>query len=335
MSKLNNKYIKLGLIFFIGFILGIFLCYLINSIGEESEYNNLSDFQKEIRKGGYTFINPLLECNYPDTISTKTVKETKYKINNLVSNYLESKKAKDIAFYFRDLNNGSWFGINEKAEFSPASMLKVPIMIAYYKLSEVNPDILMKKIKFDIEDQNNIENIKPTHQIERDKEYTVDELIKYMIVYSDNNAKNLLYFNLPEADLNRIYTDLGIAIPGIRKAEDFMTVTEYASFFRILYNSSYLNEVASEKALKILKDAEFNDGIAKKIPSNIVVTNKFGERKIDDVTQLHDCGIVYYPDHPYLICIMTRGSSFEEQEKIIQDLSYETYKKVNEYVQNK
>jgi len=27
--------------------------------------------------------------------------------------------------------------------------------------------------------------------------------------------------------------------------------------------------------------------------------------------QLHDCGIVYYPETPYLLCVMTKGWNFE------------------------
>jgi hypothetical protein len=56
----------------------------------------------------------------------------------------------------------------------------------------------------------------------------------------------------------------------------------------------------------------YNDGLKAGIPANIELAHKFGERGIIGMNgreqkQLHDCGIIYYPKHPYILCIMTRG----------------------------
>lgn len=134
-----------------------------------------------------------------------------------------------------------------------------------------------------------------------------------------------MFLNISENDLSRIYTDLGIEIPGIRNVDDFMSVKDYASFFRVLYNASYLNREMSEKALDLLSKTDFEDGIVKNLPRNIKVSQKFGERRIDDISQLHDCGIVYKSKNPYLICVMTRGRSIDDLKKVIQNLSFETY----------
>ncbi len=48
----------------------------------------------------------------------------KDRVNELVEGMLSAGRASHISVYFRDLNNGPWFGINEKEEFSPASLLK-------------------------------------------------------------------------------------------------------------------------------------------------------------------------------------------------------------------
>ena len=60
------------------------------------------------------------------------------------------------------------------------------------------------------------------------------------------------------------------------------------------------------------------------MPPSIGVVHKFGERSLGpngETKQLHDCGIVYYPNHPYLLCIMTRGTSFEPLRKTIAGTS--------------
>ncbi|MDQ5968539.1 MAG: beta-lactamase class [Patescibacteria group bacterium] len=51
-----------------------------------------------------------------------------------------------IGIYVRNLNNGPWFGINENEKYSPASMMKVPILITFLKWIEQDSLVLDKKI---------------------------------------------------------------------------------------------------------------------------------------------------------------------------------------------
>ncbi len=65
--------------------------------------------------------------------------------------------------------------------------------------------------------------------------------------------------------------------------------------------------------------------------AGIPVSHKFGEAGTGNVErQLHDCGIVYFPDHPYLACIMTRGKDTDELKKSIVDISRFIYEKIDE-----
>jgi hypothetical protein len=45
--------------------------------------------------------------------------------------------------------------------------------------------------------------------------------------------------------------------------------------------------------------------------------------------QLHDCGIVYYPHKPYLLCVMTRGKSSDDNSKMIAEISKLVYREVD------
>ncbi len=293
----------------------------------------------ELRQGGYTFINPLLECEIQnDAVIFRELVPFKDRVNELVEGMLSAGRASHISVYFRDLNNGPWFGINEKEEFSPASLLKVPVMIALLKIAEDNPEVLAKEVLYDGSfDYNLEENIKPSDVMQPGKKYTIDELIYRMIAYSDNNAAELLLANIPERTYYKVYKDLGIDVPGLRKTENYMQVKTYASFFRILFNASYLNRDMSEKALGYLNKADFKGGLIAGVPINIATATKFGERKIIDADnpnivkqiQLHDCGIVYYPQSPYLLCVMSRGSSFEMLASDIKDISRLIYEEIS------
>lgn len=286
----------------------------------------------QIREGGYEYINPLLECDIakesiPRYFSFES--ETKRQIKKILSNHPNTT----LALYFRNLNNGPWFGINEEEEFIPASLLKVPVMIAYLKQAETDPSVLGQQLTVIKEKGIDYrQNIAPSSQVEIGKSYAVSELLHYAIAHSDNHATITLIDGLPAENINKVYADLNLPLPkGTDKtnaSEAAVSVKNYASFFRILYNASYLNEQMSEYALKMLTEVDFRDGIIAKIPPDIKVAHKFGERGLENSVQIHDCGIVYAPNYPYLICIMTRGSNMAENEKLIAETSRIVFEEV-------
>jgi hypothetical protein len=59
----------------------------------------------------------------------------------------------------------------------------------------------------------------------------------------------------------KVYTELGVPLPknNDNPNEEFISVKDYASFFRILYNASYLNREYSETALKLLSETLYNN----------------------------------------------------------------------------
>jgi len=294
----------------------------INSAGVSHEYRD---------SGNYTFINPLIECE-PSQINNLIYGGMENSIEEAIAKMQrDDNRLKSLAVYFRDLNNGPWFGYNEHENFSPASLMKVPVMIAYYKKAATDSSYLTKKVIFNLDGIDTIsamQNIRSGEHLDKGAEYTLDEIIDHMIRYSDNEAAEFLIKNLDIDYLYKIYLDFGISVPYESKVSDFISVKEYSSFFRVLYNASYLGKEMSEKALKLLSTVEFNEGIVAGVPSGVAVSHKFGERVNGNYTQLHDCGIVYYPDHPYLLCIMARGTDFDILKKSIKKLSETIYYEV-------
>lgn len=296
----------------------------------------------EIRQGGYSLINPLLECEIAgDAIGDREVIPSKRGIEDLVKAKTKKYKLAHVSVYFRDLNDGPSFGINEDEKFAPASLLKLPLMISLLKQAENDPHLLSRRIAYkkSDEDYNKALTFMPSKMIVPGHSYSIDELIYAMIVYSDNNANTLLFKNTDPKKLIKTYIDLGVQPPIVGRKDDYMSVEEYTSFFRILFNSSYLGKEMSERALRYLTEAEFKDGIVAGVPSGIVVAHKFGERVSgaqNEIKELHDCGIVYYPNSPYLLCIMTRGTDFSTLDDIIRDISHRVYEELDfRYRQNR
>jgi len=297
--------------------------------------NNLLDSITEIRnRENYKFINPLLECDSNNISRDKNLDFLKNKLELFVNEQIKTNP--DISFtsiYYRDLNNGPWIGINERELFSPASLIKVPLLITYYKLAENNPDILDNKIVntelFNPKDQ----NIVPEITLSQSQEYTVSELLDRMIIYSDNQAYDLLLKNIDNRKLIETYNNLGVDISlGFENPNgNILSVKQYASFFRILFNASYLSKDMSEKALGLLSRVKFSQALVAGVPSNILVAHKFGERQYTDTgeKQLHDCGIIYLPNKPYLLCIMTRGKNIPIEENFVKQISSMVYQNIS------
>ncbi|HXH18617.1 MAG TPA: hypothetical protein VNJ07_05995 [Chitinophagales bacterium] len=59
---------------------------------------------------------------------------------------------------------------------------------------------------------------------------------------SDNEAMQLVFENTGNEILERTFNDLGIIIGGVADLDDYVSVKEYSSCFRLLYNATYLNK---------------------------------------------------------------------------------------------
>ena len=147
-----------------------------------------------------------------------------------------------------------------------------------------------------------------------------------MLQESSNEAAMTLADIATPAQIKGIYNDLGLKQPQFGK--DYKIDThKYASFFRVLFNATYLDRSDSEKLLKILSESSFKDGIVAGVPSSVTVAHKFGSRQVDNSgkVQLHDCGIVYAKEMPYILCVMSQGTDFTKMATFIKDVSRTVY----------
>lgn len=316
-------------VFSIGIIFGVTIMLLVNANGKDRHKSEKSQIQR--MNSQFAFINPLLECEvYPEISSTLTPFEDK--LDRYIESVLTNGRVSDVSVYYRDLVNGPWIGINEEKKFSPASLLKVPLMMSILHMSDQNPSFLEQEFTFQsTQDNHKSQLIPPEKVMEVGKNYSVSQLLERMIMYSDNDAANVLALSIPQAEFFRPYNELGLPAPRMNSGEYFITVVDYASFFRVLYNSTYLDREESERALSLLSTTAFKKGLVAGVPENIRVSHKFGERQWEDSNeqQLHDCGIIYHPVRPYILCVMTKGKDTERLTEVTRSISKISYDEVD------
>ena len=214
-------------------------------------------------------------------------------------------------------------------------------MMAYYAMAENTSSILNEENAYPASDPNlnTQQEIPPADAITPGQEYTNEQLIEYMIKYSDNDAADVLTALTTPAELQGVqdvYADLQVPVDNTVTASssDFMTAPQYAILFKTLYNATYLSRDYSEQALALLTQTTFTQGIVAGVPSSTVVAHKYGLASyvsggVPYQWELHDCGIVYAPNNPYLLCVMTKGTtSIAAQEKTIADISSAVYDQV-------
>lgn len=235
----------------------------------------------------------------------------------------------DYGIYYRELISGPVIALRESSGFFPASLLKIPVAMWYYKQAEIMPSLLDEEVDFPGPPGTSIEYFPPKETIVPGNRYTIRELIRFMLAESDNDATHILteYAGGREV-INSVYEDLGIR--DVENYDTYVIDTQtYAAFFRVLFNAEYLDEASSRAILGMLAESSFDQGIEAGVPAGMTVSHKFGERTIDsenNINQLHDCGIVYAPENPYMLCVMTQGDDYTEMAAFITEVSRRIYK---------
>jgi beta-lactamase class A len=336
---MKNKILLLlgGLIIFLA---GSFLGYELFQRGLAKKYDSYPNLEAayQLRAGENPneLINPLLSCEIPNQAVFAKLQPLRQQLQKLIADEIKNQDAEKISVYYRDLISGQWLGVNEDEPYIPASLVKVPLLLAYYKYAETRPEILDKQLLFDSAGDTNLQQevAKPPDSLETGKQYPISYLIYRMIAYSGNNSYSLLVQAMDKNFLQTIYGDLKVNFPEIygNGTETSLSAKSFATFFRILYNATYLNHTMSEKALELLAKTNFTKGLVAGVPGDVTVAHKFGERTVHlnstgEVLyrELHDCGIVYDQKRPYTICVMTHGHNFNNLEKVISAISKTAY----------
>ncbi|MBN2567737.1 serine hydrolase [Candidatus Woesearchaeota archaeon] len=226
----------------------------------------------------------------------------------------------EFGIYFEDLNTGSWIGINERDQYHLASLLKIAdiaTMLRKVEEGELRLDTRLTLTQSDIDRSFGVLQYKAPGT-----EYTLLDIMNITLYYSDNTAANMLERNFRWED--QIDAILGLGIPYSTLMDKNGTLIlasakEYSNVFRSLYYSSYLKRSSSQLFLSLLSDTNFNDGIAAGVPQDVTVAHKIGFWIIG--SEHHDCGIVYHPNRPYILCVMTKGLTEREANLMIGEVS--------------
>lgn len=272
------------------------------------------------RLKGYQYIRPIL---YADkNCESERMASIKQEISKLVDAYKSNGVMTSASVYIRDLKQNDWISYNEQEQYNPGSLLKVAILITCLHKAETDPYFLEKEVVYDKPLLSpKIQSFPSSQSLQLGHKYTLRQVLSYMIVYSDNIAARLVseYFSVPE--YKKTFADLGLPEPDQNSPLYTINVRDYSVLMEVLYNSSYLSTVHSEFAISLLSQSDFKSGLVSGLPSSIKIAHKFGEEGNQGMEELHDSGIVYLNDSPYIITIMTKGPDKKKLAPVIAEFS--------------
>ncbi len=216
----------------------------------------------------------------------------------------------------KDLASGETFFANADMVFPQASSIKIPILIELLRQDQagmVKLDERVEVTKAGMAGGSGVLNFFS----DGGSALSLRDLATLMIVLSDNSATNIIIHRVAMENVNTMLRRAGLSQTRLQRImmdadaqragrENLSTPREMVALLEMLDGGRLLDAKHSQLALEILKYPK-NTSLRAGVPPGIAVANKPGG--ISGVNC--DSGIVYLPNRPYAISVMTtynRGS---------------------------
>lgn len=239
--------------------------------------------------------------------------------NDVITNFLPLRQQIDkevapyqdeFAMYFEYLPTGTSIGVNQDSEFTAASLLKVPVVMAYYHKREAEKIILDPEVT--IEDHHLNKKFGEFYKKGAGAKVKLSEAVTQSLTKSDNTASLLLADQISDDDFRFVYEGLDIPL-ALKGDNPILTAEQYTSILKALYYSSVLTQDNSQEILHLLTQSKFDDYIPSGVPDHVLIAHKIG---LIDKQIYQDCGIIYVPQRPYIVCMISKSKKKVAKERI-------------------
>ena len=271
--------------------------------------------QDRIAESADSTDTPKANVNSAEQSAPQEIKELQQQIEGLTQPYGSS-----VSVCIIDASNGNYCQVNSDKAFVSASMIKLAVLCEYM--------YAVDKGQLDPADRVALKNMNVVGgtgliQTERHASYSYDELCRYMIMYSDNTATNVLINKLGQDAINERVQALGCKNTSLNRqlmalntnTENWISARDAATILYKIKNGTAASSTMCAKALEYLNKQTDNEGMAEGISSG-AFAHKTGSLR----SMRHDGGIVL-GKHPYVIvalCDIGAGNANELMKEIAQ-----------------
>lgn len=271
--------------------------------------------QDRIAESADSTDTPKANVNSAEQSAPQEIKELQQQIEELTQPYGSS-----VSVCIIDASNGNYCHVNSDKAFVSASMIKLAVLCEYMHAVDNG--------QLDPADRVTLKNMKVVGgtgliQTERHASYSYDELCRYMIMYSDNTATNVLINKLGQDAINERVQALGCKNTSLNRqlmalntnTENWISARDAATILYKIKNGTAASSAMCAKALEYLSKQTDNEGMAEGISSG-AFAHKTGSLR----SMRHDGGIVL-GKHPYVIvalCDIGAGNANKLMKEIAQ-----------------
>lgn len=271
--------------------------------------------QDRIAESADSTDTPKANVNSAEQSAPQEIKELQLQIEELTQPYGSS-----VSVCVIDASNGNYCQVNSDKAFVSASMIKLAVLCEYMHAVDNG--------QLDPADRVTLKNMNVVGgtgliQTERHASYSYDELCRYMIMYSDNTATNVLINKLGQDAINERVQALGCKNTSLNRqlmalntnTENWISARDAAAILYKIKNGTAASSAMCAKALEYLSKQTDNEGMAECISSG-AFAHKTGSLR----SMRHDGGIVL-GKHPYVIvalCDIGAGNANKLMKEIAQ-----------------
>jgi beta-lactamase class A len=244
-----------------------------------------------------------------------------------------------IGLAILDLTDGRIVSRDADRVFPAASSIKLAILLELYRQDQEARSGAAGKAKlvdlytFDpkdlIEDSQVMAGLTPgvTRITNRD-------LAQFMVAVSDNAATNILYDRVGKDNVNAMLRGVGLSKTMLRRKmidiaaarrgdENIATPREMVTLLDAVHKGKILNREMTAEFIKQLSTLKKNSYLSTLLPGAVQVADKPGD--LDGVRT--DSGIVFVPNRPFAISVMTSWDRDEMgAERAIGEIGLEAYR---------
>ena len=219
------------------------------------------------------------------------------------------------AFYVVRLSEGFDYGINQNETMQAASLIKLPVMAAFYK--EAAKGNVSLEGKYSLRDADKVGGAGSLYSKPAGTTLTYRELIAFMGKESDNTAFNVIRRALGDELIQSYIFEFGMDSTSLK--DNKTTPRDIGQFFRKLWDGEIVSLKQRDEILQYLTDTSYENWLAEGI-SEVRVAHKYG-REIHSVS---DAGIVF-SDPMFVLVIMSDGVLEKEADLFIPQMAKIVY----------
>jgi beta-lactamase class A len=214
------------------------------------------------------------------------------------------------------LSNGYSYGVNDKEEFTAASLIKLPVMAAMFAESEKGTINLDEK--YTLQSSDKVGGSGSLYGKPVGYEITYRNILALMGKQSDNTAFRIARNKLGDAKVNEYIKKYGMVHTSLE--ENTTTPEDIAQFYEGLWTNNIISKRHRDELLDNLTDTIYEAWLAAGIPTGTKIAHKFGR----EVHVINDAGIVFAKD-PYVIVVMSKGIVDQEGDTVFPELSGDVF----------